>query len=484
MSRTKKPEIFSLGIDLQSALKLRCFQNADVFVFKKPPGDKDSWRFEYDHNPFHEVVIIGIIAQNQAIDLIDKGAEKVLNSVFKYKVIQVIIDNAPNNHVCKLDIITELWKKGTDLEWPVKNFNMPILLATNMRTLSMSLIKSLVCSAYAKNATHTIYKLLSGLSVKRVKMAALQNMVDSGIDESADPLMRHNFKIARPRKYRRHYSVNNSASISCIKDKVLQYVDNNLRYRESCMPFKFLDNKPLKWSEVKKCLKCVIDANEKDVYGQTALHRAVKSPFCDAELIRSILNEGVNVDEQSNIGNTALLNAVRAPCVNEEVVEALLLQGADPNVKDSNGMSVLHHCVKNPDATVNVTKLLIQFNANINYKCPEGNVTPLQVALTNDADLAHVIALLENGALLGESYRCSALRTYIRCAHIKLNVLIVLLRYANSIPFIDYKIVDDIADNIQCDSQIVDAIFSTFGLTVADAIRGRQNSKLMLRCGA
>ncbi|GFY42782.1 ankyrin repeat protein [Trichonephila inaurata madagascariensis] len=484
MSRTKKPEIFSLGIDFQSALKLRYFQNADIFVFKKPPADKDVWGFEYDHNPFHEVVIIGIIAQNQAIDLIDKGAEKVQNSVFKYKVIQVTIDNPPNNYICKLDIITELWKKGTDLKWPVRNFNMPILLATNMRTLSMSLIKSLVCSAYSKNATHTIYKLLSGLNVKRVKMAALKKMVDNGIDKTAEPLMRHSFKIARPKRYRRHYSVNNSASISCIKDKVLQYVDNNLRYREICMPFKFLDNAPMRWSEVKKSLKCITDAKEKDVYGQTALHRAVKNSCCDPQLIRSILGEGVNVNEPTNIGNTALLNAVRAPCVKKEVVKELLLRGADPNVKDSNGMSVLHHCVKNPDASSDITKLLIRFDANVNYKCPKGKVTPLQVALLNDAPLDHVTELLVSGAVLGENYKCSALRTYLKCAHIKLDVLNVLLSYADSIPFIDYKLVDDIADNIHCSSQIVEAIFRAFGLTSDDAIQGRRNSKLIIRSGA
>ncbi|GFU05525.1 ankyrin repeat protein [Nephila pilipes] len=474
--------IFSLIPDVLDLKQQVHWMSRNGASHTKPHEEIDN-SIDYDLNPFHKIALIGIISPKELVDLVDKGAERILNSPFKYTVVRITIDSPPNNEVCKLDILTELWEKGNDLQLPLENFTMPILLATDIRRLNLDLIKSVQHLAI-HNMANDLFKLLRGLNAKRIQMATLKELVANGTDENDEPLMRHKFKIGKTKKYRRHYSVSNSASISCIKDKILRYRDNKLIFSANCIPYKFLDDNPVKWSELRKVLKCVADASEKDEYGQTVLHRAVKSPFCDADLIRSILTEGANINDRSYIGNTALLNAVRAPCVNEEVVTALLSSGADSNAKDSNGTFVLHHCVKNPDARASITKLLITFGANVNIRSVKERITPLQAALKYDADFEHIVELLKNGATLGHHYRSSALRTYLKCSHIKMNILQELLKYSYSIVLTDFRVVQDICNNIHCTQSIMEEVFRAFIVNPLDVRERLDLSRSTFRTGA
>ena len=100
----------------------------------------------------------------------------------------------------------------------------------------------------------------------------------------------------------------------------------------------------------------LVDANEKNIHGQTALH--IAAAFGNYEVINVVTNygRGVDVNEKDNYGNTALHIAAANGKV--QVVQSLLWErNIYTELKDSNGNTALHIAAANGYTAV-VVKLL------------------------------------------------------------------------------------------------------------------------------
>ncbi|EAX92377.1 ankyrin repeat protein, putative [Trichomonas vaginalis G3] len=110
------------------------------------------------------------------------------------------------------------------------------------------------------------------------------------------------------------------------------------------------------------------------------------------ETAEVLISHGANVDENDNTGKTALHKAAFEN--NKEIVELLISHGANVNEKDKNGETALHIAVhKNNKETV---ELLISHDANINEKDKNGD-TALNIAtFENRKEIAEL--LISHGA--------------------------------------------------------------------------------------
>lgn len=75
----------------------------------------------------------------------------------------------------------------------------------------------------------------------------------------------------------------------------------------------------------------------------SALHSAVDAVGSSKEVIKSLIEEGLDVDVKTNRGETPLHWAARSS--SEDIVEYLLSLGADPNIRSKEGLTPLHTTV-------------------------------------------------------------------------------------------------------------------------------------------
>ncbi len=177
-------------------------------------------------------------------------------------------------------------------------------------------------------------------------------------------------------------------------------------------------------SEVQKFIKSGADVNEKDDYGETALHFAADMGAVDiakiliqhganvnakdrngstplmaaswasparhmknktereklfndeAEIVKLLLEHGALVDEKNVIGTTALMNAARSTL---KIAMLLIKHGADVNAKDNNGGTALINAVNagKPD----IVELLIKHKADVNAKNHDGETAIIMASL-------------------------------------------------------------------------------------------------------
>jgi ankyrin repeat protein len=80
------------------------------------------------------------------------------------------------------------------------------------------------------------------------------------------------------------------------------------------------------------------DVNEKDHFGNTALHLALAYP----DMIDLLLQNGADVDAKNAMGNTPLHLAVK----DRRAVEALLAAGAEVDVRNGLDKTPLHYAMR------------------------------------------------------------------------------------------------------------------------------------------
>jgi len=102
----------------------------------------------------------------------------------------------------------------------------------------------------------------------------------------------------------------------------------------------------------------------------------VASILGETEIVKKLLESGVDVNEKNEEGETAL--HIASLVNNVEIVKLLLESGADVNVKNTLGQTALH--VASSPNNVEVIKLLLEFGANPNVKTKKGGATPLHYA--------------------------------------------------------------------------------------------------------
>lgn len=103
---------------------------------------------------------------------------------------------------------------------------------------------------------------------------------------------------------------------------------------------------------------------------------ATNSDECKVELVKQLLDGGVNVDSQDGRGFTALIYA--AARGHEKCVKLLLEHGADINKRNQEGGTALMYSVGN--AHISTTEFLLSKGANVNAVAYDGD-SSLDIAL-------------------------------------------------------------------------------------------------------
>ena len=116
---------------------------------------------------------------------------------------------------------------------------------------------------------------------------------------------------------------------------------------------------------LKKYLKEGHGINDKDEYGETALHHCSQYGAIDA--VEYLISNGAKIDILDAFGRTPLILGISA-AEHFRVTQLLLKAGANPNIKDKYGITALgkimkgHHEVEKKDTT----DLLIKSGAKPN----------------------------------------------------------------------------------------------------------------------
>ncbi|EAY17390.1 hypothetical protein TVAG_319850 [Trichomonas vaginalis G3] len=134
--------------------------------------------------------------------------------------------------------------------------------------------------------------------------------------------------------------------------------------------------------------------NEKDKYGQTALHHAVE--YNSKETTELLISHGANVHEKDSYKFTALYYAVLNN--NKEMVELFISYGANVDEKDEDERTVLITAVAHDNKEI--AELLISHGANVNEKEGDGQSILQNAAYFNAKETAEL--LISHGANINE----------------------------------------------------------------------------------
>jgi len=89
---------------------------------------------------------------------------------------------------------------------------------------------------------------------------------------------------------------------------------------------------------------------------------------CDADIMNSLLSEGVDVNVKDNHERTALMHATWEG--RTEIVRLLLSNGADVNSKDRHGRTSLLLATENGD--INIVRTLLEKGADVDAQDEDG----------------------------------------------------------------------------------------------------------------
>ena len=162
---------------------------------------------------------------------------------------------------------------------------------------------------------------------------------------------------------------NNAAVVKLLIDAGVKLTPDNVEYNPT---FLFRAARLNKDPEVIKVLiNAGLDINATNNNGETALHTA--AAWSTPSVINALIAGGADIFVQDNHGGTPVMNAV-SNNNDPKVIKAFLDAGYDVNKKEAFGLTLLHIASrnKNPD----IVSLLLDSGAQINVKDQRGN-TPL-----------------------------------------------------------------------------------------------------------
>ncbi|EAY01009.1 ankyrin repeat protein, putative [Trichomonas vaginalis G3] len=157
--------------------------------------------------------------------------------------------------------------------------------------------------------------------------------------------------------------------------------------------------------------------NEKDVWGNTALHLAAQNN--STETAEILILRGANINDKNKDGETALHLAAQNNST--ETAEILIMHGANINEKDKDGETALHFAARNN--STETAEVLIMHGANINEKDKGGNTALHLAARNNSTEAAEV--LIMHGANIYEKNKEG--ETVLHIAALRQNKKIVKL---------------------------------------------------------
>jgi len=147
----------------------------------------------------------------------------------------------------------------------------------------------------------------------------------------------------------------------------------------------------------RECVRVLLDQGAK-VEDATDARRTALMLTTDAQVIRSLLDKGADVNARDADGMTALIYAIRDPRAGSDVVDALLDRGAKVDTQDNAGRTALTWAAIGGRA--DVVRTLLSKHAALNPKTTAGR-TPLALAvIKGHADIVRELA--QAGARLNE----------------------------------------------------------------------------------
>ena len=116
------------------------------------------------------------------------------------------------------------------------------------------------------------------------------------------------------------------------------------------------------YKKINKCVKSNIDINIKDEDERTLLMHAVLDTEHDLNMIRYLLELGIDVNARDKQNWTALHFACQSQ--KADIITILLNNNAEINIVDSFGNSPLWRAVMNGRDNIDLIKLLLKHGAN------------------------------------------------------------------------------------------------------------------------
>lgn len=133
------------------------------------------------------------------------------------------------------------------------------------------------------------------------------------------------------------------------------------------------------------------------------------------ELIKGILEQGVDINYQDQFGDCALLNAIETK--NIDLVKLILSYNPNPNIKNLRGATPLIRAVRT--GKLEIVKLLIKHKADINIQDNTGKTALMHVfKCTTNTDLV-INRILILHKKIDLSIKSNDGKTFIEYAHTK-----------------------------------------------------------------
>lgn len=258
--------------------------------------------------------------------------------------------------------------------------------------------KSALMYAIHEEDTNTIGKMLSSdgsASIyyeSRDRQSALFYAVKNNLRESVTVLLKHFDDINHPNR--------NKIISACISeaiynkdmlDHLLLLVNTNDRRNKT--PYMLaVEYIP----EMEVICRRLLKPDEKNIYGYTRFHQAVKDNNLDE--VKNLLKMGDSVNVSNSDGETSLATAAKLK--NQALVDCLLPYYVKERSKDINSFEEKIHlallsAIKNND--VITVHALLEFGANPNFVMP-GSVSPLSCAINRGSKYEVIKQLLQHGA--------------------------------------------------------------------------------------
>ena len=136
-----------------------------------------------------------------------------------------------------------------------------------------------------------------------------------------------------------------------------------------------------------------LDIDIKNIKGCTPLMEAVHSHNFDA--VKLLVDQGANIDATDESGLTALFYATGIGITNHIYIEYLISKGTDIKIRSKNDSTLLHFAAKYNNQEL--VKYCISKGFDVNAQDAEGT-TPLHLAASTNS-FASIKLLIENGAI-------------------------------------------------------------------------------------
>jgi ankyrin repeat protein len=347
--------------------------------------------------------------------LIEKGANiNEIDSFGNSLLYNAIIENS------NIEIIDLLIEKGADINEKDKKYKNSLLYNAIKHNSNIEIVKLLIKKGanikekdrYGNSLLYNAIKHKSNIEIVKllIKKGADINEIDSyGNSLLYNAIITNNVKIVDLLIKKVKMNKKDKESFT---DLVVKIIENNIEIE--------------KLIEIVKLIEKVADINEKDSFGNTYLHYAIKhnsnieivklliEKFADIneidrygnsllfyaiiksniEIVKLLIEKGANINEIDSFGNSLLYNAIIENS-NIEIIDLLIEKGADINEKDRYGNSLLYNAIKH-NSNIEIIDLLIEKVADINEIDSFGN-TYLHYAIIYKSNIEIVKLLIEKG---------------------------------------------------------------------------------------